>query len=99
LTEEANDPRYTWFINQGDVVSRGLYQKMNRETLGSDRIHLGPYRWDPLHAHFLDQWVPEEAEKETEGEEEQAEEKEADDASAEQGEEARKSGWTVNFNK
>ena len=99
LTEEANDPRYTWFINQGDVVSRGLYQKMNRETLGSDRIHLGPYRWDPLHAHFLDQWVPEEAEKETEGEEEQAEEKEADDASAEQGEEARKSGWTVNFTK
>ena len=105
LTEEANDPRYTWFINQGDVVSRGLYQKMNSETLGSDRIHLGSYRWDPLHAHFLDQWVPEQAEEEIEKEEEQAEEqdkakeKEAEEAAAEQGEEARKSGWTVNFNK
>ena len=104
LSEEANDPRYTWFINQGDMVSRGIYQKMNGETLGSDRIHLGPYRWDPLQAHFLDQWVPEEAEDEQEKEKEEAEEqdkteeKEAQDAAAEQGDEARKSGWTVNFN-
>ena len=59
LKEEANNPDFTWFINQGDLVSKGLYQQMGKETLGSDRIHLGPYRWDPLHAHFLDQWVPE----------------------------------------
>ena len=66
------------------MVSKGLYQQMGNETLGSDRIHLGPYRWDPLHAHFLDQWVPE-------GYDEQAQE--------EGGEEKPESGgWKVNFN-
>ena len=104
LTEQANSDKYTYFINQGDLVSKGIWQKMDSDTLASDRVHIGPYRWDPLHCHFLDQWgvIEEKSEEETEKEKEDAEkeEKEAEDAAGEQKEgEARGSGWTVNFNK
>ena len=62
LKENANDPKYTYFINQGDLVSSGLYQNMNEDTL-NNRVHMGPWRWDPLHAHYMDQWTPDEDEK------------------------------------
>ena len=59
LRTNANDDRYTYFINQGDLVSSGLYQQMNQDTM-DNRVHMGPYRYDPLQAHYMDQWVPEE---------------------------------------
>ena len=138
LKEQANDKRYTWFINQGDLVSKALWQQMNNETLGSDRIHIAPYTWDPLSSHMVGQWVvddwkpeekktdeikkedvewkPPEAQKgdipmqslqdaikkgevETITEQQDDEEVEAEEAAEQQGEEARHSGWTVNYNK
>ena len=83
LRENANDPKFTYFLNQGDLVSSGLYQQMTDETM--KRVHLGGYRWDPASAHFMDQWVEEK--------------EEAEDAQRQQGDEARKTGWTVNFNR
>ena len=59
LQEGANNPKYTYFINQGDIVSRGLYSDMDQDTM-DNRVHLGPYRYDPVTAHFMDQWVDEE---------------------------------------
>ena len=106
LKKMANDEKYQYFINQGDLVSKGIWQKMDSDTL--DRVHIGPYRWDPVHCHFLDQWGVLEPEKEEEGAEEKKEDaedekeetEEAEDAAEEQEEgEARVSGWTVNFNK
>ena len=59
LTENANDDRYTYFVNQGDLVSQGLYQNMDRETM-DNRVHIGPWRYDPLSAHNMNQWAPDE---------------------------------------
>ena len=84
LKENANDDRYTYFINQGDLVSSGLYQQMNQDTM-DNRVHMGPYRYDPLQSHYMAQWV---------SEEEQEQEKAKDEVK-----DSRKTGWTVNLNK
>ena len=85
LRENANDPRFTYFLNQGDTVSSGLYQQFSDESM--ERVHVSGYRWDPISAHSLGQWVDEKTEKEAEA------------AQNQQGSEARKTGWTVNFNR
>ena len=109
LRTEANDPAFTYFLSRGDVVSRGLYQKMTNETLG--RVVMGDWKWDPLSSHLLGQWVPDKPESPIEDEitkpaedekdddeKEEAEEEEAEEAEEQQGEDARKTGWTVNYN-
>ena len=59
LKEHANeDQRITFFINEGDMVSSGLYQQMGQDTL-DNRVHIGDYRWSPLAAHSLTQWYDE----------------------------------------
>ena len=68
LEQNANDPRYTYFINEGDAVSRGLYQHMNQDTM-DNRVHLGPGRWDPLSAHYMSQWSEGAEEKDLEASE------------------------------
>ena len=85
LHENANDPRFTYYMNQGDMVSNGLYQQLSDES--TKNVRLGPYRWDPISSHMIGQWVS------------QADvDAEAAEAAEQQGEDGRKSGWTVNFN-
>ena len=68
LKKHANeDQRITFFVNEGDMVSSGLYQQMDQDTL-DNRVHIGDYRWSPLAAHSLTQWY-EEGEEEGESEE------------------------------
>ena len=56
LKKHANvDERITFFVNEGDMVSSGLYQQMDQNTL-DNRVHVGDYRWSPLAAHGLGQW-------------------------------------------
>ena len=56
LKKHANeDQRITFFVNEGDMVSSGLYQQMSQDTLDT-RLHIGEYRWSPLAAHDIGQW-------------------------------------------
>ena len=57
-THANEDERITFFINEGDMVSSGLYQQMDQNTL-DNRVHVGDYRWSPLAAHSLTQWYDE----------------------------------------
>lgn len=55
LKKMGEDPRINFFVNEGDMISSGLYQQLNKETL-ADRTYVGPFRWGPLSAHGLPQW-------------------------------------------
>ena len=65
LEERANDDKIQYFINPSDIISSGLYQKMNNATI--DRSFIGNYRWSPLSSHSLEQWYPDLEDSETEG--------------------------------
>ena len=54
LKTQANADAF-FFINQGDMVSNGLYQQMTPETLDNNAF-IGPYRYSPMAAHSLTQW-------------------------------------------
>ena len=54
LNRIANNDNFTYFINQSDLVSNGIWQKMNKETV--DRSYIGAYKWSPLAAHSISQW-------------------------------------------
>ena len=98
LTKEANDPRITYFLNEGDMVSAGLYQKMNQDTL-DNRVYIGEYRWSPLSSHSLTQWYDEVADEPKEEPDETPGRKLAEDDIPEVGE-TRSFGtqnWRVNF--
>ena len=58
LHEYGNDPHTWYFINQGDIVSHGLYQQMDDVTFES-QVSLGPYIYSPIGAHSMTQWYPE----------------------------------------
>lgn len=105
LQERANDKRYTYFINQGDIVSQGLYQHMNSETM-NNRVRL-KYSYDPYHAHLMDQWVPRYEDEEEEATEESDEKEPPEKPSwnvewGKPGDDEREkdtsSGWTVHWN-
>ena len=55
LTEIANNDKYTYFINPSDIVSSAIWNKMNHDTV--DNNYVGKYRWSPLAAHSMDQWI------------------------------------------
>ena len=57
LQEYGNDPGTIYFINQGDLVSNGLYQQIEPDTFNS-QVTIGDYIYSPLGAHSLDQWFP-----------------------------------------
>lgn len=63
LTERANDPQYQYFINPSDLVSDALFQKMEKQ--GVDNSYIGEFKFSPLAAHSLSQWIPNEDEIET----------------------------------
>ena len=54
LKTQANADAF-FYINQGDMVSNGLYQQMTPETLDNNAF-IGPYRYSPMAAHSLTQW-------------------------------------------
>ena len=54
LKTQANSNAF-FFLNQGDMVSSGMYQQMNHETLENNAF-IGPYRYSPWAAHSLTQW-------------------------------------------
>ena len=54
LREQANRDAF-YFINQGDIVSNGMYQQMERETLDNN-VFTGPYIYAPWSAHSVTQW-------------------------------------------
>jgi hypothetical protein len=58
LQEYGNDPHTFYFINQGDIVSHGLYQQMSDTTFDT-QVSLGPYIYSPLAAHSMTQWYGE----------------------------------------
>jgi hypothetical protein len=51
----ANDPGVHYHINQGDVVSHGLYQQMDDVTFDA-QVTLGTYVYSPIAAHSMTQW-------------------------------------------
>ena len=55
LSEIANNDKYTYFINPSDIVSGGIWNKMDHDTV--DNNYIGHYRWSPLAAHSMSQWV------------------------------------------
>ena len=55
LKKMQADPRIIFFVNEGDMVSSGVYQQLSKETL-AERTYIGPFRWGPLSAHGLKQW-------------------------------------------
>lgn len=54
LQEYANQDIH-FYLNQGDIVSQGVYQQMNDQTY-HENLSIGPYRHLPLSAHDLTQW-------------------------------------------
>ena len=56
LREEGNRTNYNYYINPSDVVSHGLYQQMSNETIKNNTV-LGSYKFSPLAAHSMDQWM------------------------------------------
>ena len=54
LREEANNKKYTMFVNPGDLVSNGLWQQMNSETVNNS--YIAPYYYSPLASHSIGQW-------------------------------------------
>ena len=63
-----DDERIKFFVNEGDMVSSGIYQKLSKDTL-ENRTTIGPYRWSPLAAHSAAQWYDDE-DKDTDEKEE-----------------------------
>ena len=57
LKEQANNEKYTYFMNPSDVVSNGLWQQMSHDTI-DNQAYIGGYRWSPLAAHSMSQWSP-----------------------------------------
>ena len=55
LNAYANDPGVHYHINQGDVVSHGLYQQMDDVTFDG-QVTIGPYVYSPISAHSMTQW-------------------------------------------
>ena len=55
LKERANNPQFSYFINQSDPVSHGIYQQMDKASI--DRAVIGDYKFSPLTAHSMSQWV------------------------------------------
>ena len=54
LTETANDPQYTNFINPSDAVSEALWQKMTDTTVSNSYVR--PYTRSQAAAHSIGQW-------------------------------------------
>lgn len=53
----ANLPNATYLLNSGDIVSDGLRQQMNENTL-ENNVYFGDYRWSPISAHSNTAWIP-----------------------------------------
>ena len=58
LTERANDPKFQYFINPSDLVSDAIFQKMSKESINN--AYVGDFKFSPLTAHGLAQWIPNE---------------------------------------
>lgn len=54
LRERANNNDYTYFISPSDLVSNGLFQQMNNESVNNN--YISNYQFSPLASHQLGQW-------------------------------------------
>ena len=57
LKERANNTKYDYLINPSDPISHGIYQQMSNDKVKDSVI--SAYKWNPLTAHSMDQWVDE----------------------------------------
>jgi hypothetical protein len=58
LKEYGNDPHTWYFMNQGDIISHGVYQQMDDVTFDT-QVSLGEYVYSASAAHSMKQWYPE----------------------------------------
>ena len=57
LDKYANIPNATYYVNDGDLVSDTMRQRMHRDTLET-AVYKGEYRYTPWASHSLSQWYP-----------------------------------------
>ena len=57
LKQQANDERYTYFLNESDGVSEAYWHQMSDDYVNSN-VYVAPYAYSPIQAHGVSQYYP-----------------------------------------